>query len=120
MKCTVAVTEECKAWMLTLTVNERARVFAYLDILEEQGTGLSGKYSSGIKGAKHTAMRELRCQIDARPFRIFYIFDLNRNAVVLIGGDKTGKNQDRWYREMVRKADEIYERYAAMQKSQKR
>jgi hypothetical protein len=120
MPCTVVLTTECTVWLATLTVDERTRVVAYLTLLQEQGTGLRGTYSSAIKGAKHGGMRELRAQIEGRPFRVFYIFDKSRNAVVLTGGDKTGKNQDRWYKGMVRKAGVIYDRYLAEQKSQKR
>lgn len=40
-------------------------------------------------------MRELRTQLDGRPFRTLYAFDPRRSAILLIGGDKTGDK--RWY-----------------------
>ncbi|HZD75918.1 MAG TPA: type II toxin-antitoxin system RelE/ParE family toxin, partial [Acidobacteriaceae bacterium] len=54
-------------------------------------------------------MKELRVQHDGHPYRILFIFDPKRNAVLLIGGDKTGNN--RWYDEFVPKADAIYISY---------
>jgi hypothetical protein len=54
-------------------------------------------------------MRELRCQHQGRPFRVLYVFDPRRSAVLLIGGDKTGNS--RWYEDMLPKADEIYAAY---------
>jgi hypothetical protein len=54
-------------------------------------------------------MKELRIQHEGRPYRVLFIFDPQRNAVLLIGGDKTGS--DRWYEEYVPKADAIYRRY---------
>jgi len=54
-------------------------------------------------------MRELRIQHQGRPYRVLYIFDPARNAVLLIGGDKTGNN--RWYEVYVPIADRIYDEY---------
>ena len=51
-------------------------------------------------------MRERRIQSSGRPIRIFYAFDPRRTAILLIGGRKT--EQDRFYREYVRRADVIY------------
>jgi hypothetical protein len=52
-------------------------------------------------------MRELRVQSGGKPIRIFYAFDPRRSAILLIGGDKTGK--DRFYEEMVPVADRLYD-----------
>jgi len=54
-------------------------------------------------------MRELRIQHEGRPYRVLYAFDPQRNAVLLVGGDKTGVN--RWYEIFVPLADRIYEQY---------
>ena len=54
-------------------------------------------------------MRELRVQNGGNPLRVFYAFDPRRTAILLIGGDKTG--QDRFYREYVKLADDLYDVY---------
>lgn len=41
------------------------------------------------------------------PYRILFAFDLRRSAILLIGGDKTGK--DRWYEQHVPIADGLYD-----------
>ena len=51
-------------------------------------------------------MRELRIQHQGRPYRVLYAFDPERNALILIGGDKTGN--DRWYEIFVPIADRLY------------
>jgi hypothetical protein len=38
-----------------------------------------------------------------------YAFDPRRVAILLIGGDKTGK--DRWYEEFVPQADDLYDEH---------
>lgn len=52
-------------------------------------------------------MRELRIQYAGWPYRILYAFDPLRNAILLIGGDKTG--QGRWYEIYVPIADDLYD-----------
>jgi hypothetical protein len=54
-------------------------------------------------------MRELRVQHRAHPYRVLYIFDPRRVALLLLGGDKAG--DDRWYARMVPVADQIYDRF---------
>lgn len=54
-------------------------------------------------------MRELRIQHDGRPYRVLYVFDPRRVALLLLGGDKTG--DDRWYEKYVPLADRIYDQY---------
>jgi hypothetical protein len=54
-------------------------------------------------------MKELRAQHNGHPYRVLFIFDPKRVAVLLVGGDKTGN--DRWYEENVPRAEKIYSSY---------
>lgn len=54
-------------------------------------------------------MHELRIQHRGHPYRVLYIFDPRRMALLLLGGDKTGDN--RWYERAVPMADQIYEQF---------
>jgi hypothetical protein len=54
-------------------------------------------------------MRELRTQHQGRPLRTLYAFDPLRNAILLIGGEKTG--DDRWYEVYVPIADRLYDEH---------
>jgi len=56
-------------------------------------------------------MRELRVQHAGRPYRVLYAFDPRRSAILLIGGDKTGR--DRRYEENVPWADTLYDTHLA-------
>lgn len=58
--------------------------------------------------SRHSHIRELRIQHQGRPYRILYAFDPARNAILLIGSDKTGN--DRWYDLFVPKADDLYKK----------
>jgi hypothetical protein len=61
-----------------------------LDILENQGSSLGRPYVDTIKGSAFTNMKELRVRHDGNPYRILFAFDPQRQAVLLIGGNKKG------------------------------
>jgi hypothetical protein len=107
----VEVTDEFKAWWNGLTEAERTSVDRSVLLLEERGPHLPFPYSSKVNGSRHSAMRELRVQHQGQPYRVLYIFDPRRVALLLMGGDKTG--DDRWYEKNVSLADQIYDNYLA-------
>ena len=47
--------------------------------------------------------------IQGRPYRVLYIFDPRRVAILLLGGDKTG--DDRWYDKFVPVADRLFQEH---------
>jgi len=114
MKWVVEYTDEFELWWSGLTEDEQVSVAAYAPLLEERGANFgfphsSGIYSSGINGSKHSHMRELRTQHLGRPYRTLYAFDPLRNAILLIGGDKTG--DDRLYDVNVLIGDRLYDEH---------
>jgi hypothetical protein len=54
-------------------------------------------------------MRELRVQVQGRPFRVLYAFNPKRTAILLVGGDKSGDG--RWYEIQVPRADKLYDQH---------
>ena len=98
-----------KIWWETLNEDEQDAVRFTVKLLEDQGPSLQFPYSSDVKQSRHNSMRELRSQCKGHPLRTFYVFDLRRTAILLIGGDKTGN--DDFYDKMVPKADKIYDEY---------
>lgn len=109
MECSINTTNDFDMWWDTLDDSAKGDVTAYVRILREKGVTLRHPYSSEIKRSRHGHMRELRVQSNGRPFRVLYAFDPNRNAILLIGGDKTGNN--RWYQEFVPIADRLYDQH---------
>ena len=64
--------------------------------------------SSAIQGS-HYPLRELRIQSGGNPFRVFYAFDPLRQAVLLLGGDKTGDKC--FYDRIIPEVEQIWEQY---------
>ena len=95
----IEVTDEFKAWWNGLTDAECVSVEAAVLLLEERGPHLPYPYCSKVTTSSHAGMRELRVQHKGRPYRILYVFDPRRVAILLLGGDKTG--DDRWYEKTV-------------------
>ena len=116
MEWEVEYTDEFEAWWDGLSGAEQEDVAAYVTLLEKKGPTLPFPYSSDIRGARHTHMRELRVQHKGRPYRVLYAFDPRRAAILLIGGDKTG--DERWYEVNVPLADDIYDRHIAALKKE--
>ncbi len=102
----VEVTDEWLDWFQGLSESEQNEVAAGVGLLEDRGPHLPHPYSSGIRQSRYAHMRELRLKVKSRPFRVLYAFDPRRVAILLIGGDKTGK--DRWYEDFVPRADDLY------------
>jgi hypothetical protein len=107
MSWEVEYTNEFGDWWDELDASEQDAVDVVVGLLQQRGPGLAFPFSSGVKGSRHSHMRELRVQHRGRPYRILYAFDPRRTAILLLGGDKTG--DDRWYDRMVPKADELYD-----------
>lgn len=105
---TVEYTDEFELWWLEQTEFVQEKCAVVVDLLLRSGPMLGFPYSSSIMGSPY-ALRELRIQCGGHPYRILYVFDSRRNALLLLGGDKTGN--DNWYEENVPKAESIYEQY---------
>jgi hypothetical protein len=109
---TVYATDEFAEWYDGLEERHRERVAACVDLLEQMGITLGFPYSSAIEGSG-LALRELRIQSHGHAIRVFYAFNPHRDAIVLIGGDKTGVSGDRFYREYIPQAERILREYLA-------
>lgn len=107
----VEFTDELEQWWNYLSEEEQISIDAAVRLLEAKGPNLGHPHSSGIHDSKHSHMRELRIQHAGRPYRVLYAFDPRRSAILLIGGDKTGR--DRWYEENVPWADSLYDTHLA-------
>lgn len=105
----VNITEECLEWYDGLSEEEQDSVDFGVSLIQSLGPMLKRPHADVIHGSAYKNMKELRVQHEGRPYRVLFIFDPKRNAVLLIGGDKTGN--DRWYEEFVPKAESIYREY---------
>ena len=104
----VLATDEFRDWYRGLRDAEVDAVTVSVERLEQLGIALPYPHSSHIRQSAY-ALRELRVAAGHSPLRVLYAFDPRRQAVLLLGGSKAGGK--RFYREVVPRAEAIWERY---------
>lgn len=102
-------TDEIANWIFSLDDDAKEAILKNLIILREIGPSLGRPYVDSVKGSRHKNMKELRIQNKKRVIRIFFIFDPDRKAILLIGGNKRGDK--RFYEKIIPIADNLYEEY---------
>jgi hypothetical protein len=75
---------------------------------ERFGPELGRPHVDTLKGSVHANMKELRFAAGKGIWRVAFAFDSERKAVLLVGGDKSGVNQMRFYRKLVLRADKRF------------
>lgn len=95
----VAFTDEFGAWWEGLSEAEQVDVRAEVNLLGRFGPTLGRPHVDSVASSKHAKMKELRIQHRGRHYHLLFAFDPRRTAILLIGGNKTGKG--RWYKEFV-------------------
>jgi hypothetical protein len=102
----VEYTNEFAEWWENLEERNQDFLTAAVDKLEEKGPALGRPLVDTIEGSRHPNMKELRPP--GGNIRVLFAFDPRRTAILLIGGDKTGRWQE-WYDETIPVADELYD-----------
>jgi hypothetical protein len=64
-----------------------------------------------LNGSEHANMKELRFNADDGVWRVAFAFDPERKAILRCGGDKEGKDQKRFYKDLIRIADRRFNRH---------
>jgi len=55
----------------------------------------------------------LRCRADDGVWRVAFAFDTERQAILLVAGDKSGVSQKRFYKRLIAKADNRFDEHLA-------
>ena len=82
-------------------------------LLERFGPQLGRPHVDTLNGSRHSNMKELRLSTADGVWRVAFAFDPERRAVLLVAGEKSGGSQRRFYRALIRKADERFDRHLA-------
>lgn len=80
-----------------------------MELLARFGPQLGRPRVDTLKGSKHANMKELRFDADNGVWRVAFAFDPLRRAVLLVAGDKSGGSEKKFYRALIRKADERFD-----------
>lgn len=113
MKWAVEMADEFEPEFHALHEEVRREILALAIVLQQFGPQLGRPRVDTLKGSRHANMKELRFSAADGEWRVAFAFDRRRAAILLVAGDKSGGSQKRFYREMIRKADERFDAHLA-------
>lgn len=86
-------------------------LLASLVPLREYGPSLGRPEVDTLNDSKYANMKELRFKADGGVWRVAFVFDPQRNAILLVAGDKAGVSGKKFYKRLIEKADKRYKEY---------
>ena len=116
MAWTIILLSEVRAWYDALTESDpdtADSVAAAIDLLQERGPQLGRPLVDTLEGTALPNLKELRPGSTGRSeLRILFVFDPERQAVLLTAGNKSGQWKA-WYEEHIPLAERRYAAWLA-------
>jgi hypothetical protein len=100
--------------------NVQTELLALALLLEQFGPQLGRPRADRLKGSRHANMKELRFSAADGEWRAAFAFDPRRRAILLVAADKSGVGEKRFYRELIRKADQRFDAHLARLKTERK
>lgn len=113
MSWVVAIGDEFEPEFDNLREEVQTEILALARLLQEFGPSLGRPRIDTLKGSRHANMKELRFSAADGEWRVAFAFDTKRAAILLLAGDKSGRSEKRFYRELIRKADDRFDVHLA-------
>jgi hypothetical protein len=111
MAWSIIVVEPALSWLHGLRRADRPTLILIsqaIEALGAEGPALGRPLVDTIKGSTLPNLKELRPgSVGASEVRLLFVFDPQRQAVILVGGDKAGKWRG-WYRTAIPLAEAAY------------
>jgi len=98
----------------------RTEILALSCLLQQFGPQLGRPRVDTLNGSRHANMKELRFSAAEGEWRVAFAFDTKRKAILLVAGDKSGLSEKRFYRELIRKADDRFDAHLARLKRERK
>ena len=107
-------------WFAGLSEAEQVEIIAKVELVKLLGPQLGRPHADTLKGSRHANMKELRADTAESVMRIAFAFDPERSAILLVGGNKSGVGQKRFYKQLIARADALYDAQVAAIKARKK
>jgi hypothetical protein len=103
----------CEEWAEALDEADAEALLAAIRVLRDQGPTLGRPLVDTVKGSRHNNMKELRPGSTGRTeVRVLFAFDLEREAILLVGGEKSDDWKG-WYDSNIPIADDRFDEHQA-------
>jgi len=86
-------------------------LFAHAKLLANYGPHLGRPTVDTLKGSSYFNMKEMRFGWQQEVWRVAFAFDPHRQAILLVGGNKCGVNQSRFYKRLIDVAEQRYQEH---------
>jgi len=116
----VEIGDEFEPEFDSLDEDVRVEILALARLLQQFGPQLGRPRVDTLSGSRHANMKELRLSAAGGEWRVAFAFDTKRKAILLIAGDKSGVSERRFYRELIRKADDRFDQHLARLKKERK
>lgn len=113
MTWTVLLHDDFTDELTALDEKLQDELLAHAKLLAEFGPNLGRPTVDTLKGTSHANMKEMRFNWMGEAWRVAFAFDPQRQAVLLVGGDKSGADQKRFYKRLISVADNRYSQHLA-------
>ena len=107
MSWEVLVTDAFEQWWNGLAADHQDALTARIAMLRDHGPVLGRPTVDTIQGSRLANLKELRASVGRAHLRVLFVFDPDRRAVLLTGGNKAGQWQS-WYRQAIPEAERLY------------
>jgi hypothetical protein len=108
----VSVLDEFKNWYELLTADEQSQIREKVELLVNFGPSLRRPAVAEITTSAYKNMKELRASSGRAQLRVLFVFDPQREALLILGGDKALDSQwNDWYQTNIPIADRLYGEY---------
>ncbi len=111
MEWKIFISDEYEEWFNKLPQKHKIAIATDLSVLRDIGPTLGRPYVDQIKGSTINNLKELRTKVSGYVYRSLFAFDPERSAVILNGGNKKGKNQEKFYKSLISQAETIFEKH---------
>lgn len=105
----IATTDEFDGWFSALDEDGQTEVIAKVELLRLFGPRLRRPHADTLSGSRHSNMKELRADTKDQVLRIAFAFDPDRSAILLLGDNKSGISQKRFYKALIARADTLFD-----------
>ena len=102
---TVLLHSDFSAEVAELSEEVQDALLTMIALLEQHGPSMKRPWCATLAGSKYSNMKELRFSAEDGVWRVAFAFDPRRRAVLLVGGDKSGVGQKKFYKALIAKAD---------------
>jgi hypothetical protein len=120
MEWTVLIGDEFEPEFYLLPKDVQDETLAMTRLLQHSGPHLGRPHVDTLKDSRHANMKEMRFDAVDGVWRVAFAFDPKRRAILLVAGDKSGGSQKRFYRELIRKADQRFDAHLERTKKERK